>query len=75
VASLRALEELNVSANRLQMLPGQLFRLPKLHSLWAHSNQISRFPALLSAVKSLKVGKLQHSLLKQKFKKSWGKNK
>ncbi|KAJ3593605.1 hypothetical protein NHX12_005939 [Muraenolepis orangiensis] len=47
LGKLELLEELNLSGNRLRSIPSTVSRCRKLHTLIAHSNNISLFPEIL----------------------------
>ncbi|XP_052006771.1 PH domain leucine-rich repeat-containing protein phosphatase 2-like [Xyrauchen texanus] len=48
LSKLEVLEELNLSGNKLKMIPSTVSSCKRLHTLTAHSNHISVFPEVLS---------------------------
>lgn len=47
LSKLEQLEELNLSGNKLKTIPTTIANCKRLHTLLAHSNEISIFPEIL----------------------------
>ncbi|XP_065659175.1 leucine-rich repeat serine/threonine-protein kinase 2 isoform X5 [Hydra vulgaris] len=60
---LKSVEKLNLSSNKLQEVPLELFRLPKLYSLILSSNQLKYLPDVKEWSPSLRTLVLEKNLL------------
>ncbi|XP_070303552.1 PH domain leucine-rich repeat-containing protein phosphatase 1-like [Salvelinus sp. IW2-2015] len=61
MARLEQLEELDLSGNRLRAVPTTILSCRHMHTLSAHSNNITVFPEVLQ-LQDMKVGHTQHTL-------------
>ncbi|XP_071010683.1 PH domain leucine-rich repeat protein phosphatase 1-like isoform X2 [Oncorhynchus clarkii lewisi] len=61
MARLEQLEELDLSGNRLRAVPTTILSCRHMHTLSAHSNNITVFPEVLQ-LQDMKVGQTQHTL-------------